>query len=114
MDFAGYKNRVFVDAISAMEYSNADEFQEFYDECFVDDSVTGNGSGSYTCNRAEAQECVYPAMFSGEFRSWLSDTGEDSSNAYADPETLDVYLRISALDSVADELEDEWNARHEE
>lgn len=36
-----------------------DEFEEtLNDELWVDDGVTGNGSGSYTMNRAKAQENV--------------------------------------------------------
>ena len=36
-----------------------DEFEEMLnDELWIDDSVTGNGSGSYTMNRAKAKENV--------------------------------------------------------
>lgn len=41
------------------DYRDADDFQEsIYDAMWTADSVTGNGSGSYTFNRAEAREHV--------------------------------------------------------
>ena len=32
--------------------------EELYNLLWADDSVTGNGSGSYTCNRQEAKEMI--------------------------------------------------------
>lgn len=34
------------------------EYNELYDEMWIDDSVTGNGSGSYTFNTWEAEENI--------------------------------------------------------
>lgn len=39
-----------------------DDFDELYDELFIEDSVTGNASGSYTFNRFDAQEYVCDNM----------------------------------------------------
>ena len=45
--------------IDMADYSNADDFMEYLnDTLWTDDSVTGNGSGSYTFNREEAKENV--------------------------------------------------------
>ena len=39
------------------DYSDRDEFEEtLYEDLWVDDSVTGNGSGSYTFSRSKAEE----------------------------------------------------------
>ena len=39
--------------------SNVDEMrEELYDRCWVEDSVTGNASGSYTCNAWQAEENI--------------------------------------------------------
>lgn len=43
--------------------ADLDELAEELDEAlWCEDSVTGNGSGSYTCNRAEAREYVLNDM----------------------------------------------------
>lgn len=39
-------------------YSIDDLFEKLNDELWIEDSVTGNGSGSYTFNRYEAEEYV--------------------------------------------------------
>ena len=36
----------------------ADNYSDIYDDLWVDDSVTGNGSGSYTFSRDEAKKYV--------------------------------------------------------
>ena len=45
--------------IDMADYNNADDFMDYLnDTLWTDDSVTGNGSGSYTFNRKEAKENV--------------------------------------------------------
>lgn len=39
------------------DYANLD-YDELYDEMFIEDSITGNGSGSYTFNTWEAEENI--------------------------------------------------------
>lgn len=59
-----YFDQVFVDAMDVIsEYSfeskeRDDLFEEMEEKLWVDDSVTGNGSGSYTFNREEAKKNV--------------------------------------------------------
>ena len=41
------------------DFSDRDKVeQDLYDDMFIDDSVTGNGSGSYTFNAQEAKENI--------------------------------------------------------
>lgn len=41
------------------EYPDPEElYEHLQEELWIEDSVTGNGNGSYTCNRAEAREYV--------------------------------------------------------
>lgn len=37
-------------------------YEKLYDECWVSDGVTGNGSGSFTFNRKQAEEYVLDNM----------------------------------------------------
>lgn len=51
------------DNIDASDFDDRDSLEEqLNDDLWVDDSVTGNGSGSYTFNRAKAKEYVVDNM----------------------------------------------------
>ena len=61
-----YRSTVLIDACEYIksefinrldEFDNYDEFREAVsDACWISDMVTGNASGSYTCNTWEAEE----------------------------------------------------------
>lgn len=45
--------------INLADYADTDELQEYlHDTLWTEDSVTGNGSGSYTCNTYEAENNI--------------------------------------------------------
>lgn len=49
--------------VNLEDYDNEDDFIEYLnDTLWTDDSVTGNGSGSYTFNRYKAKEYVIDNM----------------------------------------------------
>lgn len=49
--------------VNLQDYDNEDDFIEYLnDTLWTDDSVTGNGSGSYTFNRHKAKEYVIDNM----------------------------------------------------
>jgi hypothetical protein len=49
--------------VNLQDYDNEDDFIEYLnDTLWTDDSVTGNGSGSYTFNRYKAKEYVVDNM----------------------------------------------------
>lgn len=49
--------------VNIQDYDNEDDFIEYLnDTLWTDDSVTGNGSGSYTFNRYKAKEYVIDNM----------------------------------------------------
>lgn len=87
--------------------------QFLYDELFCDDSVTGNGSGSYYCNSHESKEAVLHDMDTvkealKEFCVDAETIGEKFLNE--DWEFLDVtarcYVLGSAINEVLDEMEE--------
>lgn len=57
-----YKNEIKNSIYDALNESdtqlNEHNFEEVYDELFIDDSVTGNASGSFTFNSSRAHEFV--------------------------------------------------------
>lgn len=87
------------------------------DELFINDSVTGNASGSYTFNSYEAREYIIDNM------DLVKEAGCEFGDAegMADHllneewETLDVIIRCyvlsSAISEIMDEVADEWEAR---
>ena len=91
------------------EGEDADDYKErLYDEMFIDDSVTGNGSGSYTFSTAKAKEYVLGGIetVAAAYREYGWDLGKDL--AEKNWERLDVIARCyclgEALDVVLDEM----------
>ena len=97
--------------------NNFEQFKEnCYDEFFVDDSITGNGSGSYTYNSMQSKEYVESNL--NELKEALSilcveaeEVGEHFLNG--DYEYFDVtircYLLGEVLFSMERELEEIYN-----
>ena len=85
-----------------------------YDDMFVADSVTGNGSGSYTFNKYEAEENVCHNLdLLGEA---IDELCVDSATLREkmDGEWADVTIRCYMLGQVEDEVFDEWNEKCDE
>lgn len=96
------------------DYSNRDEFEQtLNDDLWVDDSVTGNGSGSYTFSRASAEENVKGdpnAM--GYIKDMCDEWGidpEDVGEKFLDEdwEYFDVSIRCYILSWAISEVLDE-------
>lgn len=58
MERYNYAECVADDVRSYIEENGVRGYDEMYDDMFISDSVTGNGSGSYTFNTWQAEECV--------------------------------------------------------
>lgn len=110
MNFAGYKDVVIDCAINFIDNTkdSAKDWDELYEWMELDDSVTGNGSGSYFMSKNDAMKCVADVIFDNDF--W----NNASMHAYSDlaysalsdcnPEGLDVIARCLALCVMHDEL----------
>lgn len=90
---------------------NREEAQGFlYDTLFVEDSVTGNASGSYTFNTWKAEEylCHNLDLLAEAIDEFGADAGT-YKDCIESAETADVvircYLLTECLSSVLDELE---------
>lgn len=95
--------------------SDEEKFKEIlHDDLFSEDSVTGNGSGSYTMNRAKAEENVNNNW--DLFSEALNNFNDSFDNyIYGDTlnfEKIDVvircYLLRDAVNIVIDELKEEF------
>ena len=98
-------------------YQNRDEVEQFlYDELFVNDDVTGNASGSYTFDRAQAREYVEDNMKSAveayrEFDCIDKFADAITENNY---EAIDVTIRCYLLGEVLGEVLDTIYREYEE
>lgn len=90
--------------------NKADIFEALYDDLFIDDSVTGNGSGSYTFSDWEASEnlCHNTKLlreaceeFGGNIADWIERGAE-----YCDV-SIRCYLLAECLFSALEELAEE-------
>lgn len=84
-----------------------DAWDEFYEELFIDDSVTGNGSGSYWFSRKKAEESLGEFVWDEDIAWLLEEMGdriEDVVNR--GPEVVDVIIRCAMLGHVEGAVKD--------
>lgn len=112
MDWNEYQEEVKSDAMESIreniEYAN--DWEEMYDSLFIDDSVTGNGSGSYYCNSAKAAEAVSGIIFDEEAVDEFKAMGYDGIPTEMGAESCDVIARCIALGLVSGELEEYYDS----
>ncbi len=100
------------------EYDGPEDAKEaLNDDLWVEDSVTGNGSGSYTFNREQAKEYLFDSNDGLDLlREAVSDFGIDAETIVdhfmsEDWEWFDVTIRCyvlgQAIDEALDEIEDD-------
>ena len=123
MTYNDYYQQVKNDAMAAIDeqfdcgYWDADtEWDVVYDNLFVDDAVTGNGSGSYFFNAAKAREAVADAIWDEKILNALSEIGVDGDQIAqylrdGDAESLDVCIRCAMLSEVYGEIEEHFSDR---
>lgn len=104
--------------IDFSDYDSMEELEEHLNNVlWTCDSVTGNGSGSYTFSTWEAEENICHNLdlleeALNEFGSesgYLLDKGAEAADV-----TIRCYLLGSTISEVLKELEEEFNAAHEE
>lgn len=117
MNYNDYYQQVKNDAIDAIDeqfkngYWDSDtEWDVVYDNLFVDDSVTGNGSGSYFFNAAKAREAVADAIWDEKILDALSEISIDGDEIAQylydnNAESLDVCIRCAMLSEIYGEIE---------
>ena len=87
-----------------------DLYNELYDDLFIEDSVTGNASGSYTFSSYEAEEnlCHYLDLLGEALQEFCCEPDYMAKNgAEACDVTIRCYLLGECLQTVLDELEED-------
>ena len=99
-------------------FTDREELEEIaYNSLWADDSVTGNGSGSYTFSRWKAEENLCHNM--DELEEACNEFGQDIGEAvkqgaeYCDV-TIRCYLLGQAISAALDELEEEGKIQYQE
>lgn len=99
-------------------FSDRDELEEVAnDELWIDDSVTGNASGSYTFSTWQAEENLCHNM--DELEEACDEFGQDIGEAvkhgaeHCDV-TIRCYLLGQAISAAIDELEEEGKIHYSE
>lgn len=88
------------------------DFDEFFENLWTVDSVTGNGSGSYYFNSAKARDAVSEFIFSDEFKDMCDEWCLDTAKLINDgPEAVDVTIRCYTLGFIEQEAHDYWNEK---
>lgn len=104
--------KAYIDDQGQWYVENDKDFDEFYDDLWTVDSVTGNGSGSYYFNSAKARNAVSEFIFTDEFKDMCDEWCLDVAKLINDgPEAIDVTIRCYTLDSVRDDAEQYWDER---
>lgn len=99
--------------IDLSEFDSLVDLQEYlYDELFVEDSVTGNGSGSYTMSNRKAWEYVGDNLdLLGDALEEFGDTKHTLMNgAEACDVTIRCYVLGECIDRALDEIMGESEA----
>lgn len=98
---------------NGIEKANAENREELADQLnddlWIADSVTGNASGSYTCNAQQARDMVY--RNEDLLLEALEDFGNDLQSykrALESPEYADVTIRCWLLPRAIELALDEW------
>ena len=99
------------------DFETLDELEEkLNDDLWVNDSVTGNASGSYTCNSYEAEENI--AHNRDLLQEALNEFGSDESPISKGAEWCDVIIRCYLLGecilAALEEIEDDFNEAHKD
>ena len=93
------------------QYLGMDNADEVRDEMWIDDAITGNGSGSFYGNSAQSKESAQELAFDEDFHSALGELGADMSEFTKGPEHVDVTARCLALGHV--DVEGIWTTAME-
>lgn len=116
MLWSEYQEEVKSDAMEVikenLEYVNG--WDKMYDLLFIDDAVTGNGSGSYYFNSYKAAEAVSGIIFDPEVVDEFKEFGYDGIPTEEGAEAVDVIARCICLELVAGELEEYYDSLTED
>lgn len=97
------------------DYSDLDEMKEDLNEkLFVEDSVTGNASGSYTFNTWKAEEYLCHNLLAEANEEFGGSSDILSDGAEMCDVTIRCYLLGQAIENVAPDMWQDWEDSQED
>ena len=102
---------------SEINFADFDSLEELKEKLWIEDSVTGNASGSYYCNAYKAEESI--AHNWDLLEEALDEFGQNSINViekgaeWADV-TIRCYLLGFAISEVLDDIKEDFDEAHKE
>lgn len=117
MTFNDYIEEVRADGLAWIEevYRDYDNFYDLHDDMWTEDSITGNGSGSYTFNYLVARQNVAELIWDDDFLSELREMDMNLADLMEQgPEAVDVVARCLALAYSYNGFEKRYNELKEE
>lgn len=103
------------DEIDLAEFDSLEELEEkLNDDLWTVDSVTGNGSGSYTFNRYQAEEyiCHNLDLLAEALEEFGGGVNVLKDGAEAADVTIRCYLLGQAIAEALEEIEDDFEEAH--
>lgn len=103
--------------INFKDFNDLDELEEHLnDKLWVEDSVTGNGSGSYYCNAWAAEEAICHNLdLLGEALDEFGGSCDIlKDGAEAADVTIRCYLLNECIAEALEEIKDDFEKAHEE
>jgi len=106
--------------INYEDFDDLEELEEkLYDDCFTEDSVTGNGSGSYYFSKWKAAEAIGNIFeddvlleacqeFCGDLGEWIEKGAEHCDVC------IRCYLLGEAIAEAIEEIADDFEEAHED
>lgn len=95
------KENYSIQTLSAKTSKDRDSFcDQLEDALYTEDSVTGNGSGSYTFNQIEAEQNLVSNW--DLLKEAITELGPDFDPLAAGPEACDVLIRCYLLPEAID------------
>lgn len=84
-----------------------DAWDKFYEDLYMDDSVTGNASGSYWFSRKKAEESLGEFVWDEDIVWLLEEMGDRIEDVVKrGPEVVDVIIRCAMLGHVEGAVKD--------
>lgn len=98
------------DDVTLSDYETIDDLrEELYEKLWTSDRVTGNESGSYTCNTYQAEEylCHNWDLLADALAEFCCEENPIQQGAEWCDVTIRCYLLLEAISDVLEDMEDE-------
>lgn len=105
-DVIAYLNENHDEMVELFKQNREDFAEKLNEDLWIEDSVTGNASGSYTCNAWQAEE--YLAHNWDLLADAIEEFGGNTDILRQGPEVCDVTIRCYLLGQAIELALDEW------